>query len=103
MNIKLYNRAFTLLSIGMMGVVVATQQAEALTQEVDIARSMMITQSSLEEVFNTTKRTQDFSSYLSEDLESAKAWFLKPENHPNDGKEKDQHYMKVWSAYQYIA
>lgn len=79
----------------MIGVVVAIQQAEALSQEVDVVRSMMIPQSSLEEAVNAMKTTQDFSSYLPEDFESAKTWFLNPKNHPNDGKEEDQHYMKV--------
>lgn len=49
----------------------------------------------LEDIIASMVANQDFSSYCQDDFDTAKAWFIDPANHPDDGKQNDDHYMKV--------
>ncbi|GFH52565.1 predicted protein [Chaetoceros tenuissimus] len=50
--------------------------------------------SPLENIIASMVEDQNFSFYCQEDFDVAKAWFVNPLNHPNDGKQNDEHYMK---------
>ena len=98
------NLVLALISLGIFGIATAIPEPEATyaNRQADkpfapasnTSRSL-ITTSTLEEVVASMKKNQDFSSYNEDDLNAAEEWFLVPENHPNDGKEEDPHYMKV--------
>ncbi|GFH52487.1 hypothetical protein CTEN210_08963 [Chaetoceros tenuissimus] len=88
---------------GIFVVAVAEPEPEATYANREVGNSVaplsktsrsLITTSTLEEVVASMKENQDFSSYNEDDLRAAEEWFLVPENHPNDGKEEDPHYMK---------
>lgn len=49
----------------------------------------------LEQIIADMVESQDFSSYCQDDFDVAEAWFTNPRNHPTDGKQNDDHYMKV--------
>ena len=53
----------------------------------------------LEHIITSMVENQDFSSYCQDDFDIAEAWFINPRNHPTDGKQDDDHYMKVSNVY----
>lgn len=53
----------------------------------------------LEQIIANMVENQDFSSYCQDDFDIAESWFTNPRNHPTDGKQNDNHYMKVRYLY----